>query len=223
MGKRGRRKAGLGVHGLRIVFLGPPGAGKGTHAKILTDCYRIPHISTGDIVRETSSQDTELGRKIKNLINRGNLVPDDIMNQIIKERLDRDDCERGFVLDGYPRTLEQARFLDSISDIDVVLDVNTSRDEVVKRLSSRLFCSCGASFNSLYNRPKKKGICDRCGGSLFTRKDDNQEVIQRRYLIYRVKTKRLERYYVKQGKLVKINGNRPIKEVAREIRAALKR
>lgn len=222
MGKGSGCKGGPGVRGLRIVFLGPPGAGKGTHAKFLTDSYGIPHISTGDIVRETSLQDTLLGRKIRNLINSGNLVPDDIMNPMLRERLERGDCRKGFILDGYPRTVEQAEFLDSITEIDTVLDIDTSRLEIVKRLSSRLFCSCGASYNSISNPPKKTGICDRCGGTLFRRKDDNPDAIKKRYLIYQLKTKSLRKYYTKRGKIVHINGNQPIDIVRRDILNAVR-
>ena len=187
---------------LRIVLLGPPGAGKGTYASRLMRRLRIPHISTGDMVREEIKAGTPLGRVLKEYSDRGELVPDDIIIGILEERLKKRDCAEGFILDGFPRTIPQAEALDKITGIDYVININVSDEIIVQRLSSRLVCKrCGAIYNRLTLKPKRDMICDICGGELYTREDDKPEVVRERLRVYKVRTKPLIEYYRRRGLL----------------------
>ena len=193
---------------VKIVILGPPGAGKGTYASRLTKILGIPHISTGDMVRDEIRRQTDLGRKIKEYSDKGALVPDEIIIRLLSERLKREDCKRGFILDGFPRTISQAEALDRISGVDLVINLNVPDNVIIARLSNRLICSkCGAIYNALTLKPKREGICDRCGGKLYRREDDRPEVIRERLRVYRRQTEPLIEYYAKRGLLRNVSCN----------------
>jgi len=204
---------------MRIVLMGPPGSGKGTQARKIVEKYGIPHIATGDILREAIRSKSKLGMIAKEYVERGDLVPDEIVNEIIKERISQKDCERGFILDGYPRTVMQAEALDQILEkmgykLDAAIYLDVKEEEIVKRLSSRRVCTkCGAVYNLLLNPPKKDEICDICGAPLYQREDDKEDVIRRRLRVYIDRTKPVVEYYQKKGILRRINGNRSIEEV----------
>lgn len=204
---------------MNFIIFGPQGSGKGTQAEILADKLNIPHISTGDIFRENIKNQTELGKKAKEYIDQGKLVPDDLTIELIKNRLNQADCLQGFILDGYPRTIPQAEALDRIIMIDkVVMEVWISDEESVKRLSGRRTCSkCGAVYHLVFNSPQKENKCDKCGSGLIIREDDKEEVIKKRLTEYHQQTEPLKEYYRKQGKLLTIDGMPPIPEVTREI------
>ena len=183
-------------------MLGPPGSGKGTYASRLTKILGVPHISTGDMVREEIKAQTELGKKIKEYSDRGELVPDEIIISLLAERLEKPDAQEGFILDGFPRTLRQAEALEEISKIDLVINLNVPDEIIIQRLSNRLICKqCGAIYNRLTLKPKVDGICDICGGELYQREDDKPEVIQERLKVYRKSTEPLIEYYRKKGLL----------------------
>ena len=185
-----------------MILLGPPGAGKGTYASRLTAILGIPHISTGDIVRDEIKAQTELGNAIREYSDKGELVPDETIIKLLAKRLRTPDCERGFILDGFPRTIKQAEALDKISKIDLVINLNVPDDIIITRLSNRLTCKkCGTIYNKLTLKPKKDNICDECGGELYQREDDKPEVIQERLNVYRKKTEPLIEYYKKKNLL----------------------
>jgi len=187
---------------MRIVLLGPPGSGKGTYASRLTAGLGVPHISTGDMVREEIKSETELGKRIRGYSDRGELVPDEIITRLLKDRLSKPDCKKGFILDGYPRTTRQAEALNQISEIDVVVNLNVPDEIIIQRLSNRLTCRrCGAIYNRLTLKPKVEGVCDECGGELYQREDDKPEVIQERLNVYRKNTEPLIEYYAGKGLL----------------------
>jgi len=193
---------------MRIVMLGPPGAGKGTYASRLTKRLGIPHISTGDMVREEIKKQTDLGKKIKEYSDRGALVPDEIIIKLLAERIRKPDCSGGFILDGFPRTIRQAEALENIAKIDLVINLNVPDEIIITRLSNRLICrECGAIYNLLTLKPKKDRICDKCGGTLYQREDDKPEVIKERLNIYRRQTEPLIEYYTKKGLLRNVSCN----------------
>jgi len=187
---------------MKMIFLGPPGAGKGTYASRLTPILGVPHISTGDIVRDEIKAQTELGKTIKEYSDKGELVPDEIITKLLANRLRKPDHEKGFILDGFPRTIKQAEALDKISKIDLVINLNVPDEIIIKRLSNRLTCKkCGTIYNKLTLKPKKDNICDECGGELYQREDDKPEVIQERLNVYKKKTEPLIEYYKKKSLL----------------------
>ena len=193
---------------MKIVMLGAPGAGKGTYASRLNKNLSIPHISTGDIVRDEIKAQTKLSTKIKQYSDKGELVPDEIIIQLLANRLKNPDCEKGYILDGFPRTINQAKTLEKISKIDFTINLIVPDQIIITRLSNRVTCmKCGAIFNLLTLKPKKDGVCDNCGGELFQRRDDQPEVIQERLNVYREKTKPLIQYYKKKGILKNIHCN----------------
>jgi adenylate kinase len=204
------------------VLIGAQGSGKGTQAKLIAEKYKVPHISTGDIFREIRVQNTGLGEKIKKLIDNGNLVPDEITNQIIAERLAKPDCKKGFILDGYPRNLGQAEFLEQKHPVKKVILFEVSENETIKRMSARRVCSqCKADFNTIYIKPKKDGICDKCGGKLVQRDDDKPDAIKQRVETYRKETSPLIGYYDKKGVLLRVNGEQQIDKVFKDVVAGL--
>ena len=212
---------------LRTILLGPPGAGKGTQAAKIVEKYGIPHISTGDIFRENIKKGTELGKKAQEYMNRGELVPDDLVIEIATTRLLEDDCKNGFLLDGFPRTVYQAEKLDEFlaardSKIDKVLDIAVEKEELITRLTGRRVCkACGASFHVVNIPPKKEGVCDFCGGELIQRADDNLETVTNRIDVYEAQTMPLIDYYEKAGNLVHIDGSTGLESVFADIVAAL--
>jgi len=203
---------------LKIVLLGPPGAGKGTQALFIKEKFGIPQISTGDILREAVAKKTELGVKAKRYMEKGLLVPDQLVIALVKERLDRGDCKNGFLLDGFPRTVAQAEALESFAKIDKVVSLEVEDEVLVKRLTSRRSCRvCGAVYNLLTNPPKEPDRCDGCGGELYQREDDNQETVRERLRTYKKETEPLMDFYKKKGILLSVDGNRDIQEIAKEI------
>ena len=208
---------------MNIILLGAPGAGKGTQAAVICDYLKIPTISTGNIIRAALKSGTEMGLKAKSYIDNGQLVPDDVVIGIIKERLAEGDCDNGFILDGFPRTIPQAEALDAMGvQIDKVVDIDVSDKEIVHRLSGRRVCeSCGATYHLDYNKPKAEGVCDACAGTLIQRKDDSPETIQQRLAVYHEQTQPLEDYYKAQGKLAVVPGEGAIEEITRLTIAAL--
>ena len=212
---------------LRTILLGPPGAGKGTQAAKIVEKYGVPHISTGDIFRENIKKGTELGKKAQEYMNRGELVPDDLVIEIATTRLLEDDCRNGFLLDGFPRTVYQAEKLDEFlaardSKIDKVLDIAVEKDELIARLTGRRVCkACGASFHVVNIPPKKEGICDYCGGELIQRADDNLETVTNRIDVYEAQTLPLIDYYEKAGNLAHIDGSTGLENVFADIVSAL--
>ncbi len=208
---------------ISLVFLGPPGAGKGTYAKEITNKLGIPHISTGDMFRETADSGTDLGKKIKEIMERGDLVPDELVNEMVKERLSREDCKKGFILDGYPRTVAQAEALDNIlkemgKELTAAIFFDVPVDVVVERLTNRRVCpKCGKIYNLKTLPPKVDGVCDVCGSELIQRDDDKEEVVRRRYEVYMDNTYPVVEYYEKKGKLYKIDGTLGVDMVVEEV------
>ena len=212
---------------LRTILLGPPGAGKGTQAVKIVEKYGVPHISTGDIFRENIKKGTELGKKAQEYMNRGELVPDDLVIEIATTRLLEDDCKNGFLLDGFPRTVYQAEKLDEFlaahgSKIDKVLDIAVEKEELITRLTGRRVCkACGASYHVVNIPPKTEGICDICGGELVQRADDNIETVTNRIDVYEAQTKPLVDYYEKAGNIAHIDGRSGLDNVFADIVKAL--
>jgi len=209
---------------MNVILMGPPGAGKGTQAKRIARKLNIPHISTGDMLREAVAAGTDLGLKVKEIMDKGLLVPDDLMIDLVRERLAREDTKNGFILDGFPRTVEQAIALDKMLDelkkeIDVALLVDADEEEIVKRISSRRVCSeCGKVYNLLSLRPAVEGYCDNDGSKLIQRDDDKPETVRARYRVYSNKTAPVIRYYSgEKGILVKVDGSGEIDTVTAEI------
>lgn len=208
---------------MKMVLLGPPGAGKGTQAKVLSVKLSLPHISTGDLLRQNVKDATALGKEAKGYMDKGLLVPDELVAKMLKERFGRPDIKPGFILDGYPRTLNQAHTLDSLlkelgSGIDAVIYLDTSEAVVVQRLSGRLVCSsCGFNFHKTNMPPKTPGICDACKGTLYQRTDDKEETVRKRLEVYNAEVKSLIEYYEKQKKLHRISADLDAEVVLKEI------
>ena len=204
---------------MRIILLGPPGAGKGTQAKMLKERFGIPQVSTGDILRKAAQDDTELGRQAKILMDAGKLVRDDTVIGVIRGRIAQEDCRNGFVLDGFPRTIVQAeKLLDTLEDmdlsIDAVVDFVVDSQALTNRLTGRRTCSdCGAMYHETSRPPKVRGVCDACGASLYQREDDKEETIKKRLEIYQSETAQLKEFYQKQGNLKTIQGGGSAEEV----------
>ena len=212
---------------MKIIMLGAPGAGKGTQAKKIAAKYDIPHISTGDIFRANIKNGTELGKKAKTYMDQGLLVPDELVVDLVVDRVNQEDCSNGYVLDGFPRTVDQAKALDEIltsldSKIDYVINIDVDLDILKERLTGRRICrSCGATYHMIFNPPKNADVCDKCGGELYQRKDDNEETVGNRLNVYVSQTKPLLDYYSLAGNLVNINGQQSIDLVFEEIREVL--
>ncbi|HOJ88567.1 MAG TPA: adenylate kinase [Pseudothermotoga sp.] len=214
---------------MRIVLLGAPGAGKGTLAKDLVSYFKIPHISTGDMFREAVAAGTELGRKVQSILESGSLVPDEIVNQMVEDRLKKPDCQNGFVFDGYPRTVPQAITLDEILNkmckkLDAVIHLEISEQAVVRRLTNRRVCpKCGRIYNLISMRPKNDELCDDCGVELIIRDDDKEDVVRKRYHLYTEMTEPLIDYYQKKNLLVRVNSEIDHQIVASQIIERLKK
>ena len=204
---------------MKLIFLGAPGAGKGTQAEIIAGKLNIPTISTGNIIREALANGTEMGLKAKAFIEAGKLVPDDVVTGIIKERLAEDDCNGGFILDGFPRTIPQAEALDNMGIIiDKVVDIDVPDENIVNRMSGRRVCkACGSSYHIENKKPKVEGVCDSCGGELQIRKDDAPETVLDRLNVYHEQTEPLKDFYAKCGKLRSVEGTAPITEITAAI------
>ncbi|MCC6025689.1 MAG: adenylate kinase [Caldimicrobium sp.] len=208
---------------MNIVFLGPPGAGKGTQAKILIERYGIPQISTGDMLREHRAKGTELGKKAQEYMDKGQLVPDEIILGMVKERLSQPDCQKGFILDGFPRTVAQAEALDKLlsemgKKLDFALALIVPDELLVERLTGRRTCkNCGMMYHIKYKPPKVEGKCDVCGGELYQRPDDNEETVRNRLKVYHEQTAPLIEYYKNKGILREIDGSKSIEEITQQI------
>jgi adenylate kinase len=211
---------------MNIILLGPPGAGKGTQAKKIQEHYRLPHISTGDILRENINNNTSLGLKAKSYMSKGELVPDELLITIIKDRLSKKDCENGFMLDGYPRTIPQADALQMILTesgeiVDAVLNISVDEEELIRRLSGRRMCKCGTSYHVILNPPENEGICNKCKGKLYHRDDDRPEAIRNRLNVYKKQTQPLINYYDSKKMLRTIDGSKEISQIFEEIKEVL--
>ncbi len=208
---------------MKLILLGAPGAGKGTQAEVISAKYSIPTISTGNIIRAALKNGTEMGLKAKSYIDAGNLVPDDVVIGIIKERLAESDCENGYILDGFPRTIPQAEALDSLGfDIDAALSIEVADEEIVKRMSGRRVCEkCGASYHTEYKKPAVEGKCNFCEGDLVIRKDDEPETVKNRLNVYHEQTEPLKDFYKSCGKLICVEGQDEVKDTTRLVLAAL--
>lgn len=207
--------------------MGPPGAGKGTQASALAQLEAIPHISTGDIFRANISQGTPLGKQAKEFIDAGKYVPDDVTNAMVNDRLGQDDCRKGFILDGYPRTVDQAVALEGMLarlnlNLDGVVYIDVPDTLLVERAVGRRMCKCGATYHIRMNPPKVAGICDRCGGELYHRSDDTAETVQVRLHEYHTKTEAVLEYFEKKGKVVRVNGVQTVDNVTASIKKAVK-
>ncbi len=204
---------------MKIIMLGAPGAGKGTQAKQIADKYGIPHISTGDIFRANLKAGTELGKKAKEYMDKGLLVPDDLTCDLVMDRIAQDDCKNGFVLDGFPRTIPQAEALDAAlgkihEKMDYAIDVDVPDENIVSRMAGRRACpNCGATYHIVSVPTKVEGICDRCGSQVVLRDDDKPETVKKRLDVYHTQTQPLIEYYQKQGILKSVDGTRPMEEV----------
>lgn len=213
---------------MRLVFLGPPGAGKGTQAAHISDRYGIAHLSTGDMLREAVAAGTDVGKQAKAIMDAGNLVPDDLMVSLIDQRTQHDDCVRGFILDGFPRTLNQAGALDDLlrqrdAKLDAVLELAVDDEALVERVSGRYSCAtCGAGYHDTFKQPREAGVCDVCGGTEFKRRaDDTAETVRARLVAYHKQTAPLLPYYREQGLVRSIDGMAGIDDVTRAVEKAL--
>lgn len=213
---------------MHILLMGPPGAGKGTQAAELVKAFGIPHISTGDMFRAAVKEGTELGKQAKACMDAGKLVPDSVTIGIVRERLAKDDCKKGFILDGFPRTVEQADALTGIlKDLGLtltrVLNISVPAEDLIERAVGRRICKkCGATYHTKFNPPKKEGICDVCGSELFQRADDTAETMKNRLSVYEASTKPLIDYYKAAGVYTEVDGRQPIEKVTQDLIEVLK-
>ena len=209
---------------MKLILLGAPGAGKGTQAEILCERLNIPTISTGNMIREAMKSGTEMGLKAKEYAENGKLVPDEVVIGIVDERLRMDDCKNGFILDGFPRTIPQAEALDRMGiTIDRVVDINVPDEVITRRVSGRRAClDCGSTYHIETKKPNVEGICDRCGSTLVQRKDDLPETVQERLHVYHAQTEPLRDYYAAAGKLLVVDGQQGIQEIAEQTLTLLK-
>jgi adenylate kinase len=214
---------------VRLVLLGPPGAGKGTQAKLLQEHFDIPKISTGDILRAAAKEGTRLGKQAKKYMDRGELVPDPVILDIVEERLSAADCRKGFLLDGFPRTVAQADAFQTMLDrrnqvLDGAVSLRVPRDKLVARLSGRRTCrQCGAMYHVRFNPPKKEGVCDQCGGDLYQRADDREETIEARMEVYDRESAPLHEHFREKGLLREVDGSKTTDEVFQEILRQLRK
>lgn len=214
---------------MRIVMLGAPGAGKGTQAINIAEKYQIPHISTGDMFRANIKEQTELGKKAKAYMDQGQLVPDSLTIEIVKDRLQKEDCKNGYVLDGFPRTIPQAEALTAVlaengESIDYAINIDVPDEAIVTRMSGRRACTgCGATYHLVYNAPKQEGVCDTCGGKLSIRSDDEPATVQKRLDVYHKETQPMISYYEGQGVLKNVDGTQDMKQVFADITGILGR
>ena len=209
---------------MKLIFLGAPGAGKGTQAEKVSEYLQIPTISTGNIIREALKNGTEMGKKAKSYMDSGALVPDDVVIGIIQERLAQPDCENGFILDGFPRTIPQAEALDRMGiHIDRIIDIEVPDETIAQRVSGRRVCAaCGSSYHLDFKKPQVDGVCDRCNGALVQRKDDQPETVKERLAVYHEQTEPLKEYYAKSGKLVIVEGQERVEDTTALTIAAVK-
>lgn len=211
----------------RLLIMGPPGAGKGTQAALIKDYYKIVHISTGDMFRKAMKNETPLGRLAKEYIDKGELVPDSVTISLVRERLQEEDCEKGFLLDGFPRTIAQAIALDDLLSelnikIDKVINIQVPDEDLISRITGRRVClNCGASYHVANQPSKVDGICDNCHGLLYQRDDDSEETIKNRLVVYNSQTKPLLEYYKNSGTLESINGTGTVEEIFDRIKDTL--
>jgi adenylate kinase len=222
--KKRRKCRKLSKH---FIIFGPPGSGKGTHSEGLAKAFSIPHISTGDILREHLAKDTELGKKAKAYMDKGEYVPDSVVNALVEARLSQGDCKKGFILDGFPRTIAQAKALNNILtkinlQIDRVINLVVPDEEIINRLSTRRVCkSCGTIYNVVSNPPKKEGVCDKCGGNLIIRDDDKPNVVRNRLKVYTESSKPILDIYKSEGKVVDVNGVGEVETVLSRVKNAV--
>ncbi|MCG8403537.1 MAG: adenylate kinase [Firmicutes bacterium] len=214
---------------MKLLIMGPPGAGKGTQAEVLVKELGLTHISTGDMFRAAIKEGTEMGKKAKEYMDKGALVPDEVVVGMVKERLSKPDCADSFLLDGFPRTLDQAKALDATLkemgiQLNGVINIAVPREKLMARLTGRRVCKgCGASYHVIFNQPQVEGRCNGCAGELYQRSDDNEEAVGNRLDVYEAQTQPLINYYIRQGLLLNINGDQEINKVLEEILARLKK
>ncbi|MBI5530687.1 MAG: nucleoside monophosphate kinase [Candidatus Doudnabacteria bacterium] len=208
---------------LRIIMLGRPGSGKGTQADLLAVKYNIAYIGMGAMLREEIKKDTAIGKLIAPALSKGILIPEKITDELIKKRLQKQDCKKGYLLDGYPRNLAQARFLETITKVNFVFDIVIEDDAVIERLGGRLSCYCGEVYHIDTKPPRSDNKCDKCGKKLYARKDDNPKVIKHRLKVYHRQTEPLIKLYQSQGVLYRVNGNRAIEEIFEDIVRIIKK